>query len=307
MAKQTKHLPGENSLSPAKKIVKRRARKAGATKAQPASSKGTIGSLAKGLRILEYVTSSPSKIRLRSVAAHFGMDRSAAFRFLATLEQFYYVTKDAETKAYSPGPGLARLWRQARPRRELIEIAKPFLNRLSEVTGQTGYLAMLESNRALLLEVSPGHNVVSVRHFVGQLEPLYCTSVGKAILAMLPPSEQEEILRKLTLKKNTPRTISSKAVLKRQLLDIRATGIAFDECEWRDEICCIGAPILDETGYPVAAVGLSMVDALIRGGPRAQTVWIDMVRQSAREAGKVMSATSNPFESVRNSSSAPSA
>ncbi len=275
---------------------------------KPARAKsGTVGSLAKGLRILEYVISSPNSVRLRSVASHFSMDRSAAFRFLATLEKLGYVVKDSETKAYAPGPGVARLRRMARPRHELIEIAKPFLNRLSEATGQTGYLAMLENDRALLLEVSPGHNVVSVRHYVGQLEPLYCTSVGKAILAMLSPAEQDHIIRTLVLKKNTPNTISTKSALRTQLAEIRTAGVAFDECEWREEICCIGAPILDEAGYPVAAVGLSMVDALIKGGPRAQTEWIETVRKSARDAGLAMSAAGKTAGSVKRDRSSASA
>jgi IclR family acetate operon transcriptional repressor len=219
------------------------------------------------------------------------MDRSAAFRFLATLEQFEYVSKDPETKAYSPGPGLARLRRLARPRSELIEFTSPFLNRISELTGQTGYLAMLENDRALLVEVTPGHGIVSVRHFVGQLEPLYCTSVGKAILAMLPAAEQDEIIRNLVLKKNTPHTIVSKRILRRHLSEIRAAGVAFDECEWREEICCIGAPILDDTGYPIAAVGMSMVDALVKGGPRAMKDWIKIVRDAASDAGSALAGT----------------
>lgn len=252
------------------------------------SKRGMVSSLAKGLHILEYVTSAPGLVRLRSVAAHCNIDRSAAFRFLATLEKFEYVKKDPETKAYSPGSGLARLHRLARPRSELMEAINPFLSRLSKLTGQTGYLAMLEDNRALLLEVSPGHNVVSVRHYAGQLEPLYCTAVGKALLAMLPIPERDEIMRKLVLKKNTPNTISSKAVLREQLAETRITGVAFDDCEWREEICCIGAPILDETGYPVAAVGLSMVHALVKGGPRSKTRWIELVQETALDAGKII-------------------
>jgi IclR family acetate operon transcriptional repressor len=244
--------------------------------------------LAKGLQILEYVICAPGKVRLRSIATHFNMDRSAAFRFLATLEAFEYISKDTETKAYSPGPGLVRLRRLARPRSELIELTSPFLNRISELTGQTGYLAMLENDRALLLEVTPGRGVVSVRHYVGQLEPLYCTSVGKAILAMLPAAEQNAIIRGLVLKKNTPRTIVSKRALRQQLAEIQASGVAFDECEWREEICCIGAPILDETGYPIAAVGMSMVDALVKGGPRAMKEWIKVVRDAASDAGSVL-------------------
>lgn len=255
---------------------------------------GIVGSLAKGLQILEYVTSSPSKVRLRSIATHFNMDRSAAFRFLATLERFEYISKDAETKAYSPGPGLARLRRLARPRSELIELTSPFLNRISDLTGQTGYLAMLENDRALLLEVTPGRGIVSVRHYVGQLEPLYCTSVGKAILAMLPAEEQNDILRGLVLKRLTPHTIVSKRALRDQLTEIRESGIAFDECEWREEICCIGAPILDETGYPIAAVGVSMVDALVKGGPRALTEWIEVVRDAAADAGLALAGAYHP-------------
>jgi len=248
----------------------------------------TVRSLAKGLRILEYVASAPDAVRLRSVAAHLGMDRSAAFRFLATLGQFDYVTKDPETKAYSPGPGLGRLSRLARPRRQIIEAVNPLLMRLSEVTGQTGYLAMLDGDRAILLEVAPGRNVVAVRHYAGQLEPLYCTAVGKALLAALPAAERNAIIATLKLKRNTPNTIPNRKALQAQLAVIRSTGIAFDECEWREEIACIGAPILDETGYPVAAVGLSMVAALVKGGPRTKSDWIACVRDAAADAGKVL-------------------
>ena len=250
---------------------------------------GMIGSLAKGLRILEFVAAAPSLVRLRTIAAHFGMDRSAAYRFLATLEQFGYVTKDAETKAYSLGPGLARLQRLTLSRSALIELARPFLRRLSEQTSQTSFLAMIENNRALLLEVAPGNTVVGV--YVGQEEPLYCTAAGKAVLAMLPEGERDHVIAQLNLKRSTPRTISSKSVLRRELADIRASGVAFDECEWRDEVCCIGAPILDETGYPLAAISLSMVDASIVGGPRAQTEWIELVRQSARDASLFLAET----------------
>jgi DNA-binding IclR family transcriptional regulator len=245
---------------------------------------GTIGSLAKGLRILEFVAGAPSLVRLRTIAAHFSMDRSAAFRFLATLEQFGYVSKDQETKAYSLGPGLARIRRLSRSRGELIELARPFLKRLSEQTGQTSFVAMIENNRALLLEVAPGNNIVGV--YVGQDEPLYCTAAGKAVLALLPRDEQDQIIRDLNLKKSTPRTTSSKSVLRRELDEIRASGIAFDDREWHDDLCCIGAPIVDETGYPLAAISLSMIDASIEGGPRAQTQWIERVRQSALDASR---------------------
>lgn len=272
---------------PSDEVLDRNARTAADLK-ESSQTRGMIASLAKGLRILEYIASSPGEVRLRSVAAHFDMDRSAAFRILATLEALGYVVKDPETKAYSPGVALARLRRQARRRHELIEITNPFLRRLSEQTGQTGYLAILENERALLLEVAPGHNVVSVRHYVGQLEPLYCTSVGKAILALLPEPEASEILRTLELKKCTSRTISSKTVLRGQLKEIRASGVAFDECEWKEEICCIGVPILDETGYPVAAIGLSMVHALVKGGPRSKIDWIELIKQAASDAGAAL-------------------
>ena len=277
---------GSGTKGDAKRVVRR------AASGPVAENVGTVSSLVKGLRILEYVTSASGTVRLRSIAAHFGMDRSAAFRFLTTLGQLDYVTKDPETKAYSPGPGLTRLYRLARPRHEIIETINPFLKRLSEQTGQTGYLAMLDGDRAILLEVVPGHNVVSVRHYVGQLEPLYCTAVGKALLATLPIAERDAIVATLELKRNTPNTLSNKKELLAQLVEVRDTGIAFDECEWREEIACIGAPILDETGYPVAAVGLSMVAALVGGGPRTKADWIARVRDTAADVGRILAGVS---------------
>ncbi len=254
-----------------------------------AAAPGTaaVQSLSRGLELLEAVCAAGEPVRLRDLAAGLGLDRSTALRLLMTLERSGFVTKDA-AKRYSPGPTLARLRRFSPSHGLLVERLRPVLNGLNQATGMTTYLGVLERDHALIIEVLPSRHVVSVRQVPGDTEPLYRGAVGKSLLANLPDQLRLGVIGSMPFQRFTADTIVDADTLERALVAVRATGVAFDEGEGHEDVCCIAAAVLDDVGIPLASVGISMVRALVPDGARGQTDWIERVRDAAAEARKLL-------------------
>ncbi|WP_454825139.1 IclR family transcriptional regulator [Paraburkholderia xenovorans] len=251
-----------------------------AARAKPDTT--VIQSLDKGLSIFEYILKAGRPKRLNEVASHFDIDKSSAFRFLNTLERTGLVVKDAALKTYTPGPTLSAWSRMVRTDASLVEVARPFLKKLSVMTKQTSHLAVLQDDRVVLIEVMPADNVVSVRQTAGDWEPLYCTGVGKAILAHLPENERNRLIDRITFREHTPTTLTTPEMLRLELARTVEEGLAYDNGEANPQLCCIAAPVLDANGYPVGSVGISMIYPLFPDGPGAQTAFIRAVEQTAQ-------------------------
>jgi IclR family acetate operon transcriptional repressor len=92
---------------------------------------------------------------------------------------------------------------------------------------------------------------------IGTRNPLYCTALGKAILAFLPGEDRTAILNQMTLTARTEYTITDIPALEENLALVRARGYAIDDMEVEEEIRCVGAPVFDHTGHVVAAISTS--------------------------------------------------
>ncbi|TPI20603.1 IclR family transcriptional regulator [Mesorhizobium sp. B4-1-1] len=228
---------------------------------EPKSATGTLSTLARGLAILEFVVRAGRLVRLRDVAERFGLDRSAALRFLRTLEAEGYISRHEAMKAYSIGPKLLALPRLPAAVEKMIEFSRPCLIDLARASGQMTHLGTLNGTHAILVEVVASNAPVAVKQAVGDLEPLYSSAVGKAIYAFLPEAERIAIGAQINFVAHTARTITGLAALEREAQDIRRTGVSFDRGEGNDQVSCIGCPVLDANGYPRASIGISFVSA----------------------------------------------
>lgn len=242
-----------------------------------------IGSFEKGLNIFEFLIHADEPVRIVDVARKFDIDKSSALRFLNTLERHGLAQKNPLDKTYTVGARIEYWAKSLRQPRALVDIARPYLRRLSEITGQTSHLAIVEDDRAVLIEVMPSDSVVSVRQTAGDWEPLYCTAVGKAILAHMPPVERDKLIAQMHFRRLTEKTITSAKQLRRELDRVLEERVAFDDTENNPQVSCIAAPLLDRQGFPLASVGISMVTSLHEGGPRQQTAMIAAVRRIADE------------------------
>ena len=253
-----------------------------------ARSLGLISSFDKGLSILDYLVHSDVPLRLQEVADQLSIDKSSALRFLRTLEKHSLVERHPRDKTYSIGSRLVLWSNNLKAGNAIIDIARPFLKRLTILTQETSHLAVLRDDRVVLVEVMHSGTAVAVRQTQGDWEPLYCSAVGKAILAFLPMVEQRRLISQMTFRAFTPQTIDSTGMLSVELRAVVAERVAFDDRETNPQLGCIAAPILDRMGYPVASIGVSIISALHPGTLRSRKVVLDAVKSAAADASRAL-------------------
>lgn len=245
--------------------------------------------LARGLEVLEHVALSNRAMRLKDVANAFDMDMASAHRILKTLEEMGYLDRLTIGRAYGPGQKLRMLANPLFPTERMIEALRPLVHELSETTGQVSHVGILQDSQVMLAEVALTPVArISVKQAVGDVEELYCSAIGKAILAFLPRSEQQPLLRAQSYFPHTEFTYVTKSALLRELGKIASSDISFDDREGSLDIACIAAPVLDQSGYPVAAIGISSISSTLDGPIAGQTHLISAVRKTAAQASALL-------------------
>jgi IclR family acetate operon transcriptional repressor len=140
---------------------------------------------------------------------------------------------------------------------DLREAARPFLRRLAEESGETVSLVVRDHAQGVVIAQEASPNVVAVAGQIGQGVPLHCTAAGKVLLAWLPARDAERLIAEAGLVRMTPRTITDRGRLWRELGRVRRIGVAFDRAERRPDVRCTAAPVSDYTGEVIAAISLS--------------------------------------------------
>lgn len=220
------------------------------------SKSAPVGVVMKVLKILETLHSNPSGLQLKDIARQTAINKSTAYRFLAHLQGEGYLYRD-DAGAYVIGPKLARMGSGTNFEESLRKMARPILQKLWAATGETVNLAILDGRQILYLDVIESSHTFRLASQNGARRPLYCTALGKAILAYLPEQETKELLGALTFERLTSRTLTQPAKLKKDLVKSRLQGYALDNEEAVLGARCIAAPIFDANGKVIGAVSVS--------------------------------------------------
>jgi IclR family KDG regulon transcriptional repressor len=169
---------------------------------------------------------------------------------------------------------------------DIYSAARPVAEDLSEALGETAHVGVLDGDSAIyILKVESRH---TIRMFsrVGRRIPLYCTAIGKVLLAFLPESVRESALREVELVACTSNTHTTRATLGAELERIRRQGFALDAEEHEEGIHCIGAPIFDRTGTVVATLSVSWPDFRYRSEEEAE--YVDHVKTAAARVSWIL-------------------
>ena len=130
--------------------------------------------------------------------AQLGLSRSTTHRYIATLTSLGYLQQDAETKRYLLGPRVLDLGFAAINSMDIREISVPHLQALSDSTGFTVNMAILDGPDVVYIErcrtSRAGQREIDLNLHIGSRLPAYCTAMGKALLAFVPADRLEEIL-----------------------------------------------------------------------------------------------------------------
>ena len=228
----------------------------------PGEGAGHVQSLTRGLTLLERLSEQRYGISLTDLAQRVGLAPSTTHRLLKSLEKMKFVYQDEDrglwyvgVKAFSVGTAFLR-------DRDFVAVARRFMRRLMEESGESVNLAMLDAGEVIFL------SQVECRQLMRALAPpggrigAHCSGVGKALLSGLSDPEVSAILHRRGLTRLTVNTIDTPERLRRELEIARARGYVLDDEEQAVGLRCVAAPILDEYGEPLAAISLS--------GPKAR-------------------------------------
>lgn len=224
---------------------------------RPRESKSApVGVVTKVLRILETLHDVPAGLQLKDVAQQTGINKSTAYRFLAHLEHDGYVFRDA-SGAYAIGVRLARLASGSSYQTTLRKLSRPILQQLWRATGETVNLAVLDGREVLYLDVMESSHTFRLVSQVGLRRPVYCTALGKVMLAFIPEEEQQYFFEGMSFERFTPHTIRGAVQLRKEFAVIRQRGYSLDNEEAYLGSRCIGAPIFEASGKIAAALSVS--------------------------------------------------
>lgn len=226
-------------------------------------------SLERGLAILGCFTPARPVLGIADIADELGMSRSTTHRYVITLVALGYLEQGASRK-YRLGLRVTDLGMNALNSTGIREHARHYLEDLRGRTSYTTSLGMLDDGELLYVDRARsfrrGRMSVDAEVQAGSRLPLYCTAMGKLLLAYLPDVDQRETLGSIKLAKSGPRTIGSKRALREELAAIRDEGFARSDEELVKGLRSIAAPVRNGSREVVAAVALSAPSTLISMG-----------------------------------------
>jgi PcaR/PcaU/PobR family beta-ketoadipate pathway transcriptional regulator len=223
----------------------------------PPRSRYNIEALARGLEILSLFSAERPSLSLSQIVELLQLNKSTVYRVLSTLEAMQYLQQDTTTRLYRPGLKVLQLGFTAINSIEIRQVARPYLERLSQEVGETVSLAVLNGFHTIYVDRVRNQAIVGVVLGVGSSLPAYCTSLGKILLADLPSGELNNLLAANELTAYTPNTLTTKKALRAELQNISQQGFAIDDEELASGLRAASAPIRDLTRRAVAAVNVS--------------------------------------------------
>jgi len=244
--------------------------------------KNIVGSIIKASRLLDSFSAERREVSLGEFTRDTGYNKTTAYRLLQTLVTVGWLVRSA-SGGYRLGMPLLLLGAIARADLDLRNEALPFMQRLAHEFGDTSFLMVPGPHGAVTIEAVVGQNPVRVHGVtVGSVLP-YHTAAAPIVLAAFSPEIQAAVLR-ADLAPFTSRTTTTAAELRARYDKVRKAGFAVSSEDFISDVAAVAAPVLDDSGVPLAALSL--------GGPAqryAEPLLTEMVERVC-EYAKVLSA-----------------
>lgn len=223
--------------------------------AKPAFS--GVAAVQHAIAILQAMDAREPELGVNEIARRIGVHKSTASRILATLEAAHFVQRSPDTGRFRIGMGLIALVSPIVSSLDVVQIARPYIDRLAQEQGETTSLGFLLDRSVIMVEQVPGSRAVAFLARAGARVPAHCTAAGKMFLAHLDPEERRAFFSE-PLQKFTEHTKTSEAELEEELRMARETGYAINDEEFQPESCGIAAMIWDSSRSPVATLTMAI-------------------------------------------------
>lgn len=215
--------------------------------------------VARSIDILDYISHQKKPVTLAALSKELGLPKSSVFDIAHTLVQKNMLSFDKETKTYLLDLKSFEIGNSYLSKSDVHSTALPHLKDISKQTGETVFLAVENSGMIVYLDKVEGTSPTRTTCSIGDRNVMYCTGLGKAILATHTLEEVRYITGGGTLQSRTPNTLKNFQELINELDKTRKRGYSIDNQEDNPYIFCIGCPVLNAEGKCVAAISISCI------------------------------------------------
>lgn len=195
---------------------------------------------------------------LQELSSELGLNKSTVHRILNSLICMDYVRQDTDTLKYSLTFKFCRISNQILSQNNMIDLARPYIKELAEQSGETVHLVQIDGIHAVYIDkVEASRNSVRLVSQVGKSIPLYCSGVGKAMLAEMTDEKIRSVWEQSEIKKLTEYTVTDFEEFRSLIADIRKNGYALDNEENELGVRCIAVSLKSFNGKPSYAISVS--------------------------------------------------
>jgi DNA-binding IclR family transcriptional regulator len=214
-----------------------------------------VRSVVRALDVMGVLGKAREPMTLAAVARQVGMHPTTTLRMLESLRVRDMVRH--HDGRYEVGPATLELGRSFLGQISISRYAYEAVEALAAQVDETASIGVLDEGQVLYIAIAHGQRELGIESAPYARHPLYCTALGKALLAELPPQQVAVLLGPSPFERITPNTITDAGHWQAELSKVTALGYAIDDEERRPGVLCIAAPVHDHNGKVVAAISVS--------------------------------------------------
>lgn len=210
------------------------------------------------VEILKLVSKSPEGITLDDICVGLQIPKTSAYDIVTTLVEMGMVKVDrGQRQRYTIGLTAYRIGINYTNNLDFIGVIEPELKSFAKTLGKTVFFGVRSDHEVVYICKAEPENPIITTATVGTKNPMYCTSLGKAILAFCDEETREMVLGRMRLRPKTEHTITDKDAFLAELDQVRAQGYGMDDREMEDHMKCVGAPVFGADGNLLGAISVS--------------------------------------------------
>lgn len=230
---------------------------------------------------------------ISELSVRLAMPKATVYRFLQTMKTLGYVRQEVDSERYGLSMKMFELGAKALQYPDLVEIAKPHMQQLSDATGETVHLGMLIDSEIIYVHKVDSRHMLGMYSQVGRRAPLHCTAIGKVLMAWENPARRANILKGCDFKRFREKTITTREDFNVELERTLAQGFGQDREEFDDHIRCAAIPLFDRLNQVVA--GLSVSFPTFRYDTAREPELVAMLREASRDISRQLGCTAFPL------------
>ena len=208
--------------------------------------------------ILKMVSKKPDGITLDEICEKLELPKTSAYDIITTLAHTGMVhVEKGQKQCYTIGLTAYRIGINYTNNLDFIGTIDPVLKAFAKEMGKTVFFGVRSDDSIVYICKFEPENPIITTATVGTKNPLYCTSLGKAIMANMEQEERDALADRINFRPHTRRTIQDKVHFLEELERVKEIGYAFDARELEEHMECVGAPVFGPDGNVIGAISMS--------------------------------------------------